>query len=67
MAKVGSTRKTWFLCLLIVLTVRLALAYVDGGKADLYIKSHLLLTCFCPLLLIFLALFVRGDYLQYKR
>jgi hypothetical protein len=67
MAKTGSALKNWFLCLLIVVSVRLALIYVDGGRADLYMKSHLFLTCFCPLLLIFLVLFIRAYYLEYKR
>jgi hypothetical protein len=67
MARPGSRLKRSFLGWLVVTPVWLALCYVDHGRAALYMKSHLFLTCFCPLLLIFLVLFVRGYYLEYKR
>jgi hypothetical protein len=67
MAKAESTLKHSFIGWLISIPIWLTLCYVDHGKAATYMKSHLFLTAFCPLLLLFLVLFVRAYYLEYKR
>ncbi len=44
----------------------LVLDYVDGGKGKAYLDDHLWLLL-VPLALIFLFLFVRSYYLQYRQ
>lgn len=44
-----------------------ALRFVDDGRVWNYMVDHLWLTAVLPLVVLFLLLFVRGMYMQYRR
>jgi hypothetical protein len=52
--------------LAVVVTIEV-LQFADGGRIWAYMKDHFWLVCFLPLVVIFLALLVRGMYLQYRQ
>ena len=47
--------------------VTMALRFVNGGRAWVYVENHLGLTALLPLASIFLGLLARNFYLEYKR
>ncbi len=44
-----------------------ALRFIAGGRAWNYLVDHLWLTALLPLVVLFLLLFARGMYMQYRR
>ena len=44
-----------------------ALRFIAGGRAWDYLVDHLWLTAVLPLVVLFLLLFARGVYMQYRR
>ncbi|MGA9063228.1 MAG: hypothetical protein WB341_16395 [Terracidiphilus sp.] len=53
----------WIVIPLIIIGLR----FIGGGRVWEYMVNHLALTALLPLVVLFLVLFVRGMYMQYRR
>ena len=63
----NSNKKRLLLRIVSVVVMTEVLQFADGGRIWAYMKNHFWLVCFLPLVVIFLALLVRGMYLQYRQ
>jgi hypothetical protein len=69
-APIARARNFWKSSLtgwLIAIPVWLALVTLDHGKGAAFMKAHFWTVCVLPLVVLFLILFVRAYYIQYKR